>query len=159
MTENGKMDLLTDTRGGYLTIKNGKSHRWGLAWNLLTLALAIHVVDEALHDFLSFYNPTAENIRQQLPWLPLPTFTLSAWIIVLTIAIVILFALSILVYKNVRAMRLLSYIYAVIMIANGLAHIIISFYKSNLIPGVLSSPLLLAAGVYLIYSIPRLAEE
>jgi len=52
--------------------------RHGLAWVLLTLALAAHVVDEAVNDFLSFYNPAVQAIRQVAPFLPLPTFTFEA---------------------------------------------------------------------------------
>jgi len=53
--------------------------RQGWAWVALTLALAVHVADEALTDFLSVYNPTVEAIRAQYPWVPLPTFTLNVY--------------------------------------------------------------------------------
>ena len=45
--------------------------RHGWAWVALTLALAVHVADEALTDFLSVYNPTVEAIRARYPWVPL----------------------------------------------------------------------------------------
>ena len=56
-------------------MKNDRfSRRHGWAWVGLSLALALHVTDEALNDFLSFYNPMVRRIREEVPLLPLPTF-------------------------------------------------------------------------------------
>src|SRR5256886_14787310 len=54
--------------------------RFGVAWLALGAALAIHVVDEALTDFLSVYNPAVRAIRARFPFLPLPTFTFPVWL-------------------------------------------------------------------------------
>jgi hypothetical protein len=62
----------------------------GIAWVLLCMAFAAHVVDEALTDFLSVYNPAVGAIRQKLPFLPLPTFTFGIWLTGLIIAVIIL---------------------------------------------------------------------
>ncbi len=43
---------------------------FGLAWIVFALAIAVHVADEAAHDFLSVYNPTVRAIRERLPFLP-----------------------------------------------------------------------------------------
>ena len=60
---------------------NGESaRRHGLAWIVLSLALALHVADEALNGFLSFYNPMVRRIREQVPLLPLPTFEFEWWL-------------------------------------------------------------------------------
>ncbi len=42
--------------------------RHGQAWVALTLALAVHVADEALNDFLSFYNPLVTSLRWRVGW-------------------------------------------------------------------------------------------
>jgi len=52
----------------------------GPAWVALCVALAIHVADEALTDFLSVYNPAVGAIRARFPFLPLPTFTFRIWL-------------------------------------------------------------------------------
>jgi len=52
----------------------------GPAWVALCVALAIHVADEALTDFLSVYNPAVRAIRARFPFLPLPTFTFRIWL-------------------------------------------------------------------------------
>jgi hypothetical protein len=114
------------------------------------LALAVHVTDEALTDFLSVYNPAARAIRQRLPLLPLPTFTFEVWLTGLILAVVILLGLSFFVFRGARWMAPLAYIFGVIMTVNGLGHIAGSVYLGRLMPGVYSSPVLLAASIYLL---------
>jgi hypothetical protein len=50
------------------------------AWLLLVATLGIHVVDEALMDFLGFYNPLVLAIRSRISWFPMPTFTFGIWL-------------------------------------------------------------------------------
>jgi hypothetical protein len=115
--------------------------------------LAIHVADEALTDFLSVYNPTARAIRKRLPFLPLPTFTFKVWLTRLILAIVVLCALSPFAFEGAKWLKPLAYVYGIIMLANGLHHIIGSIYLKRLMPGVYSSPLLLICSIYLLRSI------
>lgn len=128
--------------------------RWHIAWLLLTVTLAGHVLDEAMTDFLSVYNPAVEGLRQSLPWLPLPTFTFEAWIGGLVAAILLLAALAPLARDGRRGMRALSYAYGVIMMLNGLGHLVGSLLLGRWLPGVVSSPFLLAAALVLLVSVP-----
>ena len=123
--------------------------RHGWAWILLTAALACHVLDEAINDFLSVYNPSVVRIRAVLPWLPVPTFTFRAWILGLTFAVLALLSMSRFAFLGRRWIVPASYPYAAIMTANGLGHIAGSLYTQEFMPGVYSSPLLLAASIYL----------
>jgi hypothetical protein len=68
--------------------------QYGLAWLLCCLALAVHVLDEALTDFLSVYNPTVRAIRQRFPFLPLPTFSFRVWLAGLILATALLLCLT-----------------------------------------------------------------
>jgi hypothetical protein len=122
----------------------------GLAWILLTASLAIHVMDEAVNDFLSVYNPVVVSIRNSYPFLPLPTFTFPYWITNLILAIVLLFAVSIFVYRGKRGMVFVSYLYGGLMIVNGLTHFAGAIYFGEVMPGTWSAPLLIIASVYLI---------
>ena len=128
------------------------SARHGLVWVLLTLALAVHVVDEALNDFLSFYNPAVQAIRQVVPFLPLPTFTFESWLSGLILGIVVLAAITPLVISGGRWTIWLSYFFSFFMILNGLGHIAVSFYLRRPMPGVYSSPLLLGAAAFLFHA-------
>lgn len=124
--------------------------RHWLAWMALCGALAIHVADEALTGFLDRYNPIFLEIREQHPPLPLPIFTFEIWLSLLIFAVVMLGASSCFVWKGRWAMRPISHVFAVFMLINGLLHIAHSIYMRELMPGVYSSPLLLAASIALI---------
>jgi hypothetical protein len=134
---------------------NATRHPLGYAWVGLTLALAMHVADEAAHDFLSVYNPSVLALRQRLPFLPLPTFTFPVWLTGLILAVLGLLALSLLAFRGKRWLVLASFPYAALMFANGLGHIGYSLYWRVLMPGVWSSPLLLAASGWLLVTARR----
>lgn len=121
-----------------------------LAWMALCGALAIHVADEALTDFLSLYNPTVLSIRERYPFLPLATFTFETWLSLLIFAIVTLTGVSYFVWKGRWAMRPISYAFAGFMLLNGLLHIAGSLYMGTFMSGVYSSPLLIVASILLI---------
>lgn len=123
---------------------------FGFAWVSLCLALAVHVVDEVLTDFLSIYNPAVVSIKKRLPFIPLPTFTFEVWLAGLIIAIFILLSLSPFAFRKVRWMVPLSYAFGIVMLFNGLLHITGSFYLGRLMPGVYSAPLVLVGSIYLL---------
>jgi hypothetical protein len=125
-------------------------YRHWLAWIILCGALAIHIADEALTDFLEFYNPVMLSMRTRYPWLPLPVFSFENWLAWLIFAIVALVAASYFVWRGRWAMRPISHVFAGFMLLNGLLHISGSIYLGTLMPGVYSSPLLIAASVLLI---------
>ena len=124
--------------------------RHGWAWIGLCAALAIHVADEALTDFLAVYNPAVLAVRERYPSIPLPTFTFETWIALLIFAVVALAAASYFVWKGRWAMRPISYVFAIVMLLNGLLHVAWSIYVGKLMPGVYSSPLLLITSIALI---------
>jgi hypothetical protein len=122
---------------------------FGVAWIFLSLALTLHVVDEALTDFLSVYNPAVQAIRKRFPFLPLPTFTFRVWLAGLCLGVLVAFGLSFLAFRGSRLAIVVAYPVAVLMFANGIGHIVASLYRRRAMPGVYSSPLLVAASAYL----------
>ena len=134
-------------------IIGGATTTFGLAWLVATIALALHVLDEATHDFLSWYNPRALRIRQALGGLPFPpTFTFLPWVLGLTIAVLLLALLTPLAYAGSSWIRPFGYALAAIHIANALLHLVGSLLAKRLVPGVLSAPLLLISGAWLAYA-------
>jgi hypothetical protein len=115
----------------------------------LCAALAIHVVDEALTDFLSVYNPTVKALRQRWRFLPLPIFSFKVWLSGLVLAVIFLFALSPLAFVAAKGLAPLAYFFAAFMMVNGLQHIAASIYMRRLMPGTYSAPLLLICATYL----------
>ncbi len=135
--------------------EEGARRRWGLAWVGLCLALAVHVVDEALSDFLSLWNPLVAAVRDRLPWAPLPSFQFGVWLGGLIAGVLILLALSRFAFDGARWLRPLAYFLAVVMLGNGLGHVAASVYLGRLAPGVVSSPLLLVAAGFLLVATRR----
>lgn len=70
------------------------NRRFGMAWVTFALAVAVHVTDEAIHDFLSTYNSSVRAIRARLSFLTLPTFSFRIWLALLIAGIFILLCLS-----------------------------------------------------------------
>jgi hypothetical protein len=140
-----------DTLNWQETIQQDKqiTCRFGYAWIFLSAALALHVTDEAMTDFLSVYNPTVLAIRERLPFLPIPTFTFGVWLTGLCVGITLLFLLSPLTFRRNRILVWIAFPLSVVMFGNGLLHIAGSFYLGRAMPGVYSSPLLLLASAWL----------
>ena len=137
-----------------MSIKRAR-RRWGVAWVGLTLALAVHVTDEALTGFLSLWNPFAESLRGRVSWSPLPTFHFGDWLTAQVILLLVLIALSGLVFQGVALMRPVSYVFASLMMLNGIGHLAASWHLGRLAPGVYSAPLLLATAGFLLVSVRR----
>lgn len=130
---------------------------FGLAWVLLCLAFCAHVADEALTGFLGVYNPTVTAMRERFSWFPMPTFAFREWLVGLIIANVVLLALTPFAYRNARGLRPLAYLFAAVMLLNGMGHTIFTVLGRTVTevrfprpaPGFYSSPFLLAASTYL----------
>jgi hypothetical protein len=113
------------------------------AWLALAGALALHILDEALTDFLGFYNPLVLSIRQRVPWFPMPTFTFGVWLTGLIALVLILVLLEPVVRRGSTGIRFASWMLAVIMFMNGVGHLAGSAYFERWLPGATTAPLLL----------------
>jgi hypothetical protein len=140
------------------SLRSKRGSRLGVAWLILVSSVLLHVIDEAATGFLSIYNPTALELRRHAPWLPLPTFTFAFWLSGLAVAIGIAFVVSPIAFRWPRAFRPFAVLSAVLMILNGVNHIVgtilghtfsdISF--ASPMPGTYSSPTMIAAAVYVL---------
>ncbi|MGB9073552.1 MAG: HXXEE domain-containing protein [Terriglobales bacterium] len=132
-------------------ILGDRNQQFGIAWLAFGYVLALHVLDEAGHDFLSVYNPNALAIRHALPFLRVPVFTFQEWIGSLSLALALWLALTPLAFRGLRWMRWLAIPVAILAgIGNALGHIGSSIYYGRLMPGVYSAPLILLAGIWLL---------
>ena len=80
------------------------------AWLVLVTALAVHVLDEALTDFLGFYNPLVLGIRSRIRWFPMPTFTFGVWLVGLIVLVMLLALLGPAVRRGAVGTRLASWL-------------------------------------------------
>jgi hypothetical protein len=138
--------------------------RLGIAWIAFSVALALHVTDEALTGFLSVYNPTVLALRARLGFSPMPTFTFEVWLTGLIIGIVVLFVLSPFAFRNARWFRPFIYVLALVVgvlnalghtLATILGHTVASVRFARPAPGSYSSPLLFATAFWLLLELWR----
>jgi hypothetical protein len=129
------------------------SRQFGWAWLALTITLALHVVDEALTDFLSVYNPTVREMRARWGWFPMPEFTFGAWVAGLSVLVAVLLAFTPWAFRGARALRAVAYPFAAIMLLNGIGHLAASAYLGRWAPGATTAPLLLLASIWLFYAV------
>lgn len=130
---------------------------FGRPWLALTVAFALHVLDEATTGFLAVYNPTVTAMRARWGWFPMPTFAFREWLTALMIGVAICFALTPAAARGARWMRPLAWFAAVIQFSNAMGHTIgtilghtvatVTFPRPA--PGFYSSPFLFIGSVWL----------
>ena len=130
---------------------------FGRAWLALGIIFGVHVIDEALHDFLDWYNPVAKRIRGRLGGLPFPpVFTFWPWFLGLAfVTAAFLFATPI-AYQGRAWLRPVAIAFALINIFNGLLHLVAAVVLRRAVPGVLSAPVLVAVSVWLFHAAAHL---
>lgn len=121
-----------------------------LAWFLLVSAVALHVVDETLSDFLPFWNQLVTRLRAELAFVPLPTFSFAAWLGGLIFAILVGYALIPAVNRGGKFVRVLTTALGILMILNASGHLLGSIYFGKILAGMWSSPFLLLASIFVI---------
>ena len=131
---------------------------FGAPWLAVCAAFALHIADEALTGFLDVYNPTVLAMQRRWGWFPMPTFEYREWLVGLIVGWTILACLAPLAFRGERWLRPLAWVYAGIMLANGLGHTLFTILGRTVAsvtfprpaPGFYSSPFLLAASLWMI---------
>jgi hypothetical protein len=139
---------------------------FGSAWLALCVAFALHILDEATTGFLGVYNPTVTILRSRWSWFPMPTFEFREWLIVLIVLCGLLFCMTPVAARGMTGLRPAAWFFAVIMLLNGLGHTLFTILGHTVAsvtfprpaPGFYSSPLLLAASLWLMFRLRRTAR-
>lgn len=139
---------------------------FGRPWFALTVALALHVLDEATTGFLSIYNPTVTALRGRWSWFPMPTFGFREWLVGLILLVLLCFALTPLAARGAGWLRPLAWFYALIMFFNAIGHTMVtilghtvaSIAVSRPAPGFYSSPLMFVGSVWLMMRLWKTAS-
>jgi len=121
-----------------------------LAWATLMAAIGLHVFDETLTDFLPFYNGVVLELRQRLGFFPMPTFSFPLWLGGLIFLVTVGFCFTPIIAKGGNWLRIIAIILGILMILNALNHMLGSVYLGRILPGFWSSPLLLAASIFVV---------
>ena len=144
-------------------METSSSGGYGRAWFALTVAFALHVVDEATTGFLQVYNPTVMAMRARWGWFPMPTFGFREWLVGLILGVAVCFALTPAAAHGVRWLRPFAWFYALLMFFNGmghtvftvLGHTVASVTFSRPAPGFYSSPFLFVGSGWLMIRLWR----
>ena len=131
---------------------------FGRPWIALTIAFALHVIDEAATGFLGIYNPSVTAMRARFGWFPMPTFEFREWLVGLIAGVVLCFALTPLAASNARWLRPLAWFYAFLMFFNAMGHTVFTILGRTVesvtfprpAPGFYSSPFLFVGSIWLI---------
>jgi hypothetical protein len=129
----------------------------------LCVAFALHVLDEALTGFLDVYNPTVTALRERWAWFPMPTWEYREWLVALVVACAICFALTPLAFRGSAGLRVLAWVFAAIMLLNGLGHMLFtvlgrtveSVHFARPAPGFYSSPALIGSAWWVMVRLGR----
>lgn len=140
------------------TDANTKRGNFGLAWLLLCLALVVHCGDEALTDFLGYYNATVLTLYGHFSWFPRMDMDFREWAILSVTINTLLLSLTPFAYRNAPLLRTIAHVFAGILLLQGIAHIAFTVLGHTVpsvtfvstAPGFYSSPLLVAGSIYLI---------
>ncbi len=129
------------------------AHAFGIAWVLFAVTFTTHFTDEALHGFLPEYNSRVRMVRNKLPLLPIPTFSFASWLALLIAGFVALLCLSPLAFHGNTWLHIVARPIAVVVgVFNAGLHLVGSIWYHRRMPGIYSSPLLLIASIYLLWT-------
>jgi hypothetical protein len=125
---------------------------------LFVFSFILHVTDEALNDFLGFYNPLVKSLKEDFTFIPFPTFSFRLWISGLALLSLLLTISTIFIISRNKVYINIIKAFSVLMILNGLGHIAGSIWFASILPGLLSSPLLMGFSIYLIIRIKDISQ-
>jgi hypothetical protein len=128
---------------------------------LLSMAFALHIWDEAAHDFLRYFNATVLALYGHFSWFPRMDMEFRSWLVRLLVANLLLLGLTPWAYRNAGWLRPLAYVFAGVEFLNGTGHLVATILGHTVpsvrfegpAPGVYSAPLLLLLAAYLLWSL------
>src|SRR5947209_1309119 len=93
----------------------------------------------------------------------MPTFTVESWLVGLMTAVILLLLLTPLAFRGVRWIRPIAYVVSVVMLLNAMGHTLATILGRTFesvqfarpAPGFYSSPVLVAASIYLLIQLRR----
>ena len=121
------------------------------AWLVMTSVIGLHVLDETLTDFLPFYNQMVLDLRAKIGFFPAPNFSFGVWLGGLIGGILLCYCITPLVARGGKVIRIITTVLGILMVANGLSHLLGSIYTGTITPGTRSSLLLLGAAVFVVF--------
>jgi hypothetical protein len=131
-----------------MTLRNLYLNKNAIAWLFLVSAVGLHVFDEAMTGFLPIYNQFVLDLRNQLGFFPAPVFSSGVWLGGLITVIILCYGMTFFIVRGGKVIRVITMVLGILMVVNALGHFLGSLYFRRVFPGMWSSPLLLAAAIF-----------
>jgi len=136
---------------------------FGLAWFFCAVAFALHIWDEAAHDFVDYYNATALALYGHFSWFPRIDVGFHTWLVIFVLTNLALFGLTPWAFRDVLWLRPLAYAVVFLSLADGTGHVLVtirgqtvpSVRLEGVSPGFYTSPLVLFSATYLLLSLRK----
>ena len=109
----------------------GPVENWGIAWLLLWLSFAANILDDALNDFLGYYNATVLTLYGHFSWFPRIDLSFREWLVGVILADAVLLLLSPWAFRNSLLARPIAYIFSTNMLLNGCGSILATGAKPH----------------------------
>lgn len=133
-------------------------NRWTVAWFLACIVFALHILDEGLNGSFGFYSDLEQLLTNLFPSLSITPFNFQVWLVNMTGTVIALFLLTPLVHAGHRLMVPASFAFAAFLTANSSFHLMMTLGRGEAVTGAITSPLMLAAGVFLFLATGRPAS-
>ena len=129
----------------------------GGAWLILCLAFAANATEDALRDFVGYYNATTLSLygRLRVSWFPRLDITFKEWLTGVIVLGIALLLLTPWVSRGTRFVRPVACTFAVVMLVESLATVVASLVGQTVpsvrfsggAPGLYTSPVVLAGSI------------
>lgn len=132
---------------------------FGAAWLLFCASIAATITDQAINDFLGYYNATVLTLYGHFSWFPRIDMRFGTWLATAITTNALLLLFTPFAYRGARFLRPIGYVFSTFMIlvacgeifASLLGQTVPSVHFTNGAPGVYTSPLLLASSTFLLW--------
>jgi hypothetical protein len=122
---------------------------FGRAWLVLCAVTALHLLEESTTGFLEDFAPLVHRVGLTIG-IPVEMPAYSVWLAVIASLVVFVFVLTPWAFRGPLWVILGSYVFAALMIGNGVNHLLSPLYLGHFLPGQWTSPLLIWASIQLV---------
>ena len=138
---------------------------FGAAWLLLGLVFSLHIVDEAAHHFLPYYNATVLHLYGHVPGFPRIDLEVRTWLGALVLGDLAFLAMMPWAFRNARWLRPVGYFVSALAVLESIGQCLLtarghttgSVQFDGVSPGFYTAPLLLVSSAFLLWSLRRSA--
>ena len=135
--------------GSNMLTSNSQIAAFGRAWLVLCTVTALHLLEESTTGFLEDFAPLVHTVGLAIG-IPAEMPSYSIWLAAIASLIAFVFVLTPLAFRGRHWVVLGSYVFAALMVGNGVNHLLSPLYLGHFLPGQWTSPFLILASIQLV---------